>query len=74
MGPVESEFWWQGKIDKAQEFLVLMKLHQKLFEKLSKIIEKMHSYGTPEILALSIVDGLPPYLEWLNSMLRLSEG
>jgi len=40
-GPVESEFWWQAKIDKANEFLVLMKSDEKLFEELSmnKILE-----------------------------------
>jgi len=72
LGPVESQFWWQGKIEKASEFLVLMKSDEKIFEQLSKAIKEMHSYETPEILALPIVKGWPPYLEWLNVSLRLS--
>ena len=72
LGPVESQFWWQEKTQKASEFLVIMKSDQKLFEKLSEAIKEMHSYETPEILALPIVKGWPPYLEWLNVSLRLS--
>jgi len=73
LGPVESRFWWQGKIEKAKEFLVLMKSDEKLFEKLSKVIKEVHSYEVPEILALPIIDGWTPYLEWLNASIRLSQ-
>jgi len=73
LGPVDSEFWWQGKIEKAKEFLVLMKSDEKLFEKLSQAIKEVHSYEVPEILALPIVKGWPPYLEWLNKSLGLSQ-
>jgi len=73
LGPVESQFWWREKIGKANEFLVLMKSDEKLFEKLSKTIKETHSYQIPEILALPIVEGWPPYLEWLNATLRPTE-
>jgi len=68
-GPVESHFWWQNKIEKAEEFLVFMKSNQNLFTKLSKAIKKMHSYEVPEILAVPIVEGYQPYLKWLNASL-----
>jgi periplasmic divalent cation tolerance protein len=73
LGPVDSEFWWRGKIDKAKEFLVLMKSDEKLFEKLSKTIKETHSYEVPEILALPIIKGWAPYLEWLNATLSSAE-
>jgi len=69
LGPVESNFWWKRKIDKANEFLVLMKSSEKLFTRLSQTIREMHSYEVPEILALPIVKGSKPYLEWLNTAL-----
>lgn len=69
LDPVESHFWWQGKIDKANEILVLLKSDQRLFTKLSKALKKMHSYDVPEILAVPIFEGFPPYLEWLNTAL-----
>jgi len=71
-GPVESHFWWQGKIEKANEFLVLMKSHQSLFSKLSNTAKKMHGYDVPEILGVSIVEGFQPYLKWLDSVLAAS--
>jgi periplasmic divalent cation tolerance protein len=67
---VESEFWWQGKIDKAKEFLVIMKSDEKLFEKLSRAVKEMHSYEVPEILAVPIVKGWQPYLDWLSASLQ----
>jgi periplasmic divalent cation tolerance protein len=70
LGTAESQFWWREKIEKTSEFLVLMKSDEKLFEKLSKTIKEMHSYETPEVLALPIVKGWPPYLEWLSVALR----
>jgi periplasmic divalent cation tolerance protein len=73
LGQVDSEFWWQEKIHEAKEFLVLMKSDEKLFEKISKTIKEMHSYEVPEILALPIVKGWTPYVEWLNAALRPAE-
>lgn len=70
MGPVESQFWWKGKIDKAKEYLVLMKSDEKLFEKLSETVKEVHSYEVPEILAVPIVKGWQPYLDWLNASLQ----
>jgi len=73
LAPVESQYWWQGKIERAKEFLVLMKSDEKLFEKLCETIKKMHSYEVPEILALPIVKGWQPYIKWLNTSLRLTQ-
>lgn len=72
LGPVESQFWWQKRIEKAKEFLVFMKSDEKLFERLAKKVKEMHSYETPEILALPIVRGWTPYMEWLNATLQTS--
>ncbi len=73
LGPVDSEFWWQGKINQAKEFLVLMKSDEKLFAQLSKVIKDIHSYEVPEILALPVIKGWEPYLEWLNATLSSAE-
>jgi len=70
VGPVSSLFWWKDKIDKATEFLVLMKSHRKLFNKLLKMVKENHSYEVPEILALPILGGLPSYLSWLEANLQ----
>ena len=70
LGPVESQFWWKGKIDEAKEHMIVMKSDEKLFKKLSETIKQVHSYDVPEILAVSIVKGWQPYLRWLNASLK----
>jgi periplasmic divalent cation tolerance protein len=69
-GPVQSHFNWSGKIDKAEEYLILMKSRRNLFEKLSETVQALHSYEVPEILALPVVAGSKPYLDWLDNCLR----
>jgi len=70
VGPISSLFWWEGKIDEASEFLVFMKSHENLFEKLSRRIMEIHSYEVPEIIALPIIKGSPPYLDWLRASIQ----
>jgi len=70
VGPISSIFWWEGKIDEASEFLVFMKSHENHFERLSERVAELHSYEVPEIIALPIIKGSPPYLEWLNASLQ----
>ena len=70
IGPVHSRFLWSGKIDSAEEYLVLMKSRKDLFGVLSQSVKALHSYEVPEIIALPVVDGSEAYLEWLDSCLR----
>lgn len=70
VGPVFSLFWWDGKIDEADEFLVFMKSKKELFKRLSEKAKEIHSYQVPEIIALPIIEGLPSYLDWLGSSLQ----
>jgi periplasmic divalent cation tolerance protein len=70
IGPASSLFHWSGKIEKAEEYLMLMKSRKDLFEKLSETVKALHSYEVPEILALPIIDGSKAYLDWLGSCLR----
>ena len=74
VGPISSMFWWKGKIDKANEFLVFMKSHENLFERLSERVKEIHSYEVPEIIALPIIKGSPPYLQWLSDSLQPVSG
>ncbi len=70
LGPVSSLFWWQGKIEEENEFLVFMKSRKSLFERISKRVTELHSYDVPEIILLPIIEGSPPYLEWLRGSLQ----
>jgi periplasmic divalent cation tolerance protein len=70
ISPVSSHFRWSGKIEKAEECLILMKSRRDMFEKLLETVKALHSYEVPEILALPVVEGSKNYMEWLNSCLN----
>lgn len=69
-GGVESFFRWQGKIDRAEEHLLIIKTQAALFEELAQRIKQHHAYDTPEIIALPIVDGSADYLSWIEEETR----
>jgi periplasmic divalent cation tolerance protein len=70
VSPVASCFLWQGKIDKAEECLVVMKSRKDLFGELARRVKALHSYEVPEVLALPIVEGSVDYLAWIGNVLK----
>jgi len=74
VGPIQSHFLWSGKIDAAEEYLVLMKSRRDLFEKLSDAVKALHSYEVPEMIAVPIVYGSKAYLDWLGGCLVQLQG
>lgn len=64
---IKSLFWWQGKIDESRETMLVLKTRRDLFDRLSSKVKELHSYDTPEIIALPIVQGSADYLNWINS-------
>ncbi|MEM2082058.1 MAG: divalent-cation tolerance protein CutA [Candidatus Bathyarchaeia archaeon] len=69
IGPVSSYFHWSGKIENAEEYLMLMKSRRDLFDKLADTVKTLHSYEVPEIIALPIIEGSKSYLAWLADCL-----
>lgn len=63
---VHSFFWWDAKIDSAQEVLLILKSKKSLFKRIVKSVTSVHSYKVPEIIALPIIHGYNPYLKWIN--------
>jgi periplasmic divalent cation tolerance protein len=69
-GPIESTYRWKGKVENAQEWLCLIKTREDFFEKIESAIKKLHSYETPEIIAVPIVKGSKEYLKWMDEELE----
>ena len=67
---VNSFFWWQGKIDFASEVMLLAKTTRAKFKKIIACVTKVHPYDTPEIIAIPILDGNKPYLDWIDNSLK----
>jgi len=62
---MRSVYQWEGKINKDDELLLIVKTVRPLFVSLSTAIKAMHPYELPEIIALDIVDGERKYLDWI---------
>ncbi len=63
---VQSIYHWQGKVETADEALLLIKTTQERFPAICERIVDLHSYEVPEIVALPIVEGSKKYLAWLR--------
>jgi len=66
-----SRFWWRGKIDSADETLLIVKTKASLLEEVIMLVKENHSYEVPEVIALPIVAGSEDYLKWLDEELTL---
>ncbi|NOT86472.1 MAG: divalent-cation tolerance protein CutA [Methylococcaceae bacterium] len=62
-----SLYRWQGQIESAQEHLLLIKATQQNYPNIEQAIKQHHPYGIPEIIAVSVTEGLPAYLRWIES-------
>lgn len=71
---VHSTFWWQGKIDWADETLLIIKTKASLLDELVRLVKQNHSYQVPEIVALPILGGNPAYLKWIDDELEKKGG
>ncbi len=70
VGPVTSFFHWGGKVESAEECLVVMKSRVDLFGQVAERVRGLHSYEVPEVLALPIVEGSKAYLDWMSVVLK----
>jgi len=67
---MESVYRWQGEVKREREILLLAKTVASRFDELESRVRAMHSYETPEIIAVPVTDSSAPYLGWLLAELR----
>jgi len=65
-GPIESIYRWQGKVETATEWQCRIKTRGQHYESVEATIQRLHSYETPEIVAVPIIAGSEAYLKWLS--------
>ena len=63
---VESIYRWQGKVETAQEWLLLIKTQVKLYERVRTAVKELHSYDLPECVMLEVSAGSQEYLNWIE--------
>ncbi len=62
---IQSIYVWKGDVQRDREVLLLAKTTRGKFAELERKVRAIHSYETPEIIALSVTEGSEPYLAWL---------
>lgn len=66
VGPVTSVYRWEGRIQQDPEILLVIKTTEARLKTLTSRVAELHRYEVPEIIALSVSDGWPPYLDWVR--------
>jgi periplasmic divalent cation tolerance protein len=67
---IQSVYRWEGKVTQGKEFLLFIKSTRALFPEIRAEISLIHSYHTPEIICLPIIDGSRNYLQWMGDSVR----
>lgn len=62
---VRSVFSWEGEICEEKEILMMIKTRRSNYGKVKLVIEDLHSYKVPEVIALPIIDCSEDYLKWI---------
>ena len=66
LSAVESVYTWKGKVERAREYLLVMKTTAKRLAELENEVKRLHSYDVPEFIALPITEGSKKYLSWMD--------
>src|SRR5262245_16724339 len=69
-GPIESRYWWNSRIETAQEWLFTIKTRRDLYKSLEKLLLELHPYDQPEIMATAVAEVSAGYLKWLNEQVN----
>jgi len=67
---MQSIYLWKGQVEREREVLMIAKTTSEKFEGLQNQVRAIHSYETPEIVALPVIAGSADYLKWLTSSLE----
>jgi periplasmic divalent cation tolerance protein len=67
LGPITSTYRWQGAVERAEEYLVVMKTTAARYPELERQLTGLHSYDVPEIVAVPVTAGSRAYLSWVST-------
>jgi len=68
--PVESTYRWQGRLEQASEWALILKTRRALYAAVERRIRELHPYEVPAVVAYDITAGLPDYLAWIRETTR----
>ena len=69
-GPMTTTYWWDEGVERAEEWLIMLKLPADRYDQLAAFLSERHSYDEPEIVATAIIEGSESYLSWIRDETR----
>ena len=63
---LKSIYWWDGKVQKDEELLLVMKTQATLVQQLVEAVKKHHPYDEPQVISLPITGGSSSYIKWIH--------
>ncbi len=70
VGPIDSVYRWKGAVERAEEFLCIIKTTAGAAAKVNIAIQQLHSYELPEVLVVPLEAGSKAYLDWIGKNVR----
>lgn len=70
---IESIYRWQGKVESAQEWLLIIKTTASQFSAVRDAIGELHSYEVPECISIALEDGSEEYLKWIADSVNTTQ-
>ena len=67
---IHSLYWWEGRLESAEESLLLIKTRRELYGELERTVRGVHPYQTPEIISFRAEEGSRRYLDWVAKETR----
>ncbi len=68
--PITSVYRWQGAVEEEKELLLLIKSTEDLVPRIAELLDRIHPYEVPELIATPIIGGSSAYLRWLEENLQ----
>ena len=73
VGPIRSIYRWEGKVERAEEFLLIVKTWGSAYDDVEELIRELHAYELPECVAIRVEKGSEAYLEWIENSVRSAD-
>jgi len=70
VGEIQSVYRWKGEVTRDKEALIIIKTTDERYAALESRVKQLHSYETPEVIAIAIEQGSAEYLSWLRESTR----
>ncbi|WP_147821301.1 divalent-cation tolerance protein CutA [Salidesulfovibrio onnuriiensis] len=67
---MRSLYWWKGRVETADEVVMIAKTRTELTESVIEYVRTRHSYEVPSIVSMSIAGGNPDFLDWIRKETR----